>query len=173
MKASRYITHVKRLTECRDPVRTLFERARGLGRKLGPVLFQLPPNMKADPDRLRGFCRLLSPKRAGVFEFRHESWFAESVYAVLRDRGVALCVPVGGPVGSVDLVVTAPLVYVRMHAGRGRDGNFTPTQLREWAGHLRTVVDRGLDVYVYFNNDWQGFAIRNALELRQLLGVGC
>lgn len=169
VKASRFITHVRRLRDCRDPVRTFLDRARGLGRKLGPVLFQLPPTMGVDLDRLEGFIRALPPRRRYVLEVRHTSWLDDAVYDRLRRRGIALCIAVGGAVEPADLPVTGGFVYVRMHAGRGKDGNFTRSQLEEWADPIRRLRRDGRDVYVYFNNDWQGLAVRNAQTLRALL----
>jgi uncharacterized protein YecE (DUF72 family) len=169
VKASRFITHIKRLRDCRDPVRTFFAHARGLSGKLGPVLFQLPPTMHSDVQRLRDFSKVLSRKRRCVFEFRHESWFTEAVYDVLAERALALCIAIGGRLEAATIPFTAPFVYLRMHVGRGKDGAFTRTQLKEWAERVRGLADEGMDVYVFFNNDWEGFAIRNALDLGRLL----
>lgn len=171
VKASRFITHVKRLRDCRDPVVTFLDHARGLGRKLGPVLYQLPPNMQLDLDRLEAFIRVLPPRRRCVLEVRHASWLQDAVYDRLRRRGIAFCIAVGGAVEPHDLPVTADFVYVRMHAGRGRDGNFTARQLEEWADCMGRLREEGKDLYVYFNNDWQGFAVRNAQALRERLSV--
>jgi uncharacterized protein YecE (DUF72 family) len=171
VKASRYITHIKRLRECEGPVKTFFERARGLGRKLGPVLFQLPPNLKADVERLRMFARLLPRGHRCVFEFRHESWIVEPVFDVLAERSLAGCIAVGGSLEALDLRQAAEFRYLRMHAGYGREGNFTQAQLEDWAKSTKSLSNRGTDVYVYFNNDWKGYAIRNAQALRQLLGI--
>lgn len=173
VKASRFITHVKRLKDVEQPVQTFLGRAGELGAKLGPVLFQLPPTFRADVPRLREFLAAL-PTGTGhrwVLEVRHPSWLHEEVYSALRYRGAALCLAVGGALEVGEAADTASFVFVRMHAGRGRDGNFTARQLGEWAQRVSHVRDAGKDVYVYFNNDWQGFAIRNAMKLRELLGV--
>ena len=168
VKASRYITHIKRLRDCEAPIALLLERARELKSKLGPILFQLPPTMKIDPDRLSAFLAILPRRLRWVMEFRHPSWFAASSYALLEEHRVALCIPVGGII-TADPIATAQFVYLRMHAGKGSGGSFTPTQLRTWADHVRAFRREGRDVYVYFNNDWLGKAVKNAVQLRRLL----
>ncbi len=170
VKASRFITHVKRLREPDEPLALLLERAAELGPKLGPVLFQLPPTFQLDSARLATFLEALPRDRQWVIEFRHPSWHHPDVYDLLGRRGVALCVPVGGRV-QPDLVMTAPFVYVRMHAGAAPGGGFTDDQLRAWARRIRALRSAGREVYVYFNNDWDGHAVRDAASLRALLGI--
>jgi uncharacterized protein YecE (DUF72 family) len=168
VKASRYITHIKRLRDCEAPIALLLERAGELKSKLGPILFQLPPTMKIDLDRLSSFLAILPRRLRWVMEFRHPSWFTPDTYALLEQRNVALCIPVGGVIAA-DPIATAPFVYLRMHAGKGRGGAFTATQLRTWADCIRAFRREGRDVYVYFNNDWLGMAVKNAAELRRLM----
>ncbi len=170
VKASRFITHVKRLRDPDEPLALLLERAAGLGDALGPILFQLPPTFQVDLARLGEFLGALPLDRRWTLEFRHPSWQTEPVYQLLGRRGVALCVPVGGRV-QPDLVTTAPFAYLRMHAGAGPGGGFTDDQLRAWAGRIRGLRAAGKEVYVYFNNDWEGHAVRDAARLRALLGV--
>jgi uncharacterized protein YecE (DUF72 family) len=171
VKASRFITHVKRLKDSREAVAAFLDRARGLGRKLGPTLFQLPPNFSVNLERLHAFLRLLPARPLPVLEFRHPSWFTEEVYALLRARKANLCIPVGGPLPDPPVVVTGPAAYLRLHSGRGRDGGFTHAQLADWAERIRGLIGVVPSVYVYFNNDWAGFAVRNAATLRSLLGA--
>lgn len=168
VKASRFITHIKRLRDCEAPLALFLGRARELKSKLGPILFQLPPTQKIDLDRLSRFLAILPPRIRWVMEFRHQSWFTADTYECLQQRRVALCIPVGGPV-TADPVATAPFAYVRMHAGVLTGGGFSLAQLRTWAGRIRTFRRAGRDVYVYFNNDWLGMAVKNALELKRLL----
>jgi uncharacterized protein YecE (DUF72 family) len=170
VKASRFITHVKRLREPAEPLRLLLERAGALGDGLGPILFQLPPTFHADTRRLEEFLGELPPGLQWVLEFRHPSWHAPEVYHLLGQAGVALCIPVGGRVHP-DLVTTAPFTYIRMHAGAGPDGGFTDDQLRAWAGRVRALRQAGKKVYVYFNNDREGHAVRDAERLRSLHGI--
>ncbi len=170
VKASRYLTHVKRLRELPQGLRRLRERIAPLemAGKLGPVLWQLPPNFERDDERLAAALAELGAGRH-AFEFRHPSWFTEEVEALLRAHDVAFVVadsrrhplPVPGR--------TASWTYLRFHDGRGRDGNYSERQLAEWASGLRRGRGGG---YVFFNNDWEGFAVANALRLRDLLDNG-
>jgi uncharacterized protein YecE (DUF72 family) len=170
VKASRFITHVKRLSDPGEPLRLLLERAAGLEDALGPILFQLPPTFQLDPGRLAAFLDALPEGPQWTIEFRHPSWQRDDVYDRLGRRGVALCVPVGGRV-QPDLVTTASFAYIRMHAGAGPGGGFTDDQLRAWAGRVRGLRHAGKQVYLYFNNDWEGHAVRDAARLRALLEV--
>jgi uncharacterized protein YecE (DUF72 family) len=170
VKASRYITHIKRLRDVADELTLFLERADHLGPKLGPILFQLPPNQQIDVSRLSDFLVLLSRDRRWVVEFRHPSWHTREVYQLLSDHGVALCIPVGGGLHP-DRVTTAPFTYLRMHRGKEPAGGFTDDELASWAAQIRGLRSAGAEVYVYFNNDWGGFAIRDAVKLRELLGL--
>lgn len=170
VKASRYITHIKRLRDVVDELALFLERADHLGRKLGPVLFQLPPTQQLELSRLRDFLKLLSQDRRWVIEFRHPSWHTDEVYRLLTDHSVALCIPVGGSLDP-DRVTTAPFTYIRMHRGKEPGGGFTDDELIAWAAQVRALRGAGKDVYVYCNNDWGGFAIRDAIKLRELLGA--
>ena len=171
VKASRFITHTLRLRDSGPALAELETRAALLGEKRGPMLFQLPPTFPLDLPRLDSFVAQLDPARRWVMEFRHPSWHQPEVYDALARRVVALCIPIGGPVFP-DLVVTAPFVYLRFHAGRGPGGGFEAEALREWAGRLRGVRRSGLDAYVYFNNDRDGHAVRDAQSLTELLRPG-
>jgi uncharacterized protein YecE (DUF72 family) len=174
VKASRYMTHVKRLKDVRAGLGPFLERLEPLleSPKLGPILWQLPPNFRRDDDRLADALTALPPGRH-CFEFRHESWFCADVYDLLREHGVALVIadrPEVHVFQSREL--TADWTFVRFHAGtRGRRGNYSETELQEWAERIAGWSERGVDVHAYFNNDWEGFAIRNGLRLQQLLGI--
>lgn len=170
VKANRFITHVKRLHDCGEPVADFLARAGELTPKLGPLLFQLPPTLEADLGRLDEFLAILPSGPQWVIEFRHPSWHVPAVYDRLGQRGIALCIPVGGRVRP-DLVTTADFAYFRMHAGRGPAGGFSPAQLRDWAGRIRGLRRSGKATYVYFNNDREAHAIRDAARLRALLGI--
>jgi uncharacterized protein YecE (DUF72 family) len=172
VKASRYLTHVKRLTEVGQglerfyaPVMPLVEAGR-----LGPVLWQLPPNFQRDEDRLGALLNALldCPPGRHCVEFRHSSWFVPDVYALLRAHGAALVI---GDRKGLDLPrdVIGDWTFVRFHHGhRGRRGNYSQTELEEWARRIRGWLPTA-DVYAYFNNDWEVFAPRNARTLRRLL----
>jgi uncharacterized protein YecE (DUF72 family) len=169
VKASRYITHVKRLRDVKAALALFLERAVELGPKLGPLLFQLPPNQPADIPRLSDFLALLPAHLHWVLEFRHPSWHTRQVYQLLSQHGVALCIPVGGGLHP-DRITTAPFTYVRMHRGQEPGGGFTAGELRSWASQTRALSEAGKHVYVYFNNDWEGYAVRDAATLQKLLG---
>ena len=170
VKASRYITHIRRLREASESIALFMERAERLGPKLGPVLFQLPPTFTADVAALRRFLGQLPRGGRWVVEFRHPSWHTPQVYEALADHAVALCIPVGGRVRP-DLVTTAPFVYIRMHAGEGPGGGFTAGQLTHWAARVRALGKAGKERFVYFNNDAGGHAPRDARTLLDLLGI--
>lgn len=170
VKASRYITHIKRLRDAAEPLAVFLERASRLGPKLGPLLCQLPPTLQADLGVLRQFLDQLPEGRRWVVEFRHPSWHTPEVYQTLGARAVALCIPVGGRVRP-DLVTTAPFAYIRMHSGEGEGGGFTGEQVEWWAGRIDALARSGKDCYVYFNNDPGGHAPRDALALLDLLGA--
>jgi uncharacterized protein YecE (DUF72 family) len=170
VKASRYITHLKRLHNVGDEIALFMERATMLGSKLGPVLFQLPPTQRIDTARLRTFLALLTQNQRWVVEFRHPSWHTSETYQLLAEAGVALCIPVGGRV-EPDHITTAAFTYVRMHRGQEPAGGFTREQLKSWAAQVRALATSGKEVYIYFNNDWEGFALRDAVTFETLVGL--
>jgi uncharacterized protein YecE (DUF72 family) len=173
VKMSRYATHIKRLRDLAPSIALFYERIGPLvgSPKLGPVLWQLPPDFRRDDDRLRTALEQL-PAGRHCFEFRHESWFVEEVYELLRRRGVALVIGDDPRRPFQAHVFTAGWTFIRFHHGtRGRDSNYSRRELGEWAQRIRAWA-RELEVLAYFNNDRRGFAPRNALELRKLVGVG-
>jgi uncharacterized protein YecE (DUF72 family) len=168
IKASRYITHIRRLRECRDPVRLLWSRCRRLGKKLGPVLFQLPPNFKADVDLLRGFLRLLPKSMRAAFEFRHPSWESDETRRALDEAACAL-VLADRPGARVPDVVTGGWSYIRFHEGTLLSPGYRRSKLRRWADRIAEMPAR--ETFVYFNNDTGGAAVQDALTLTELLRV--
>jgi uncharacterized protein YecE (DUF72 family) len=165
VKVSRYITHIKRLQDVPEHLPLLYERIEPLRRKLGVLLWQLPPTFKADLGRLAAALEQLPRGERHAFEFRHPSWFTEETYTLLREHEAALVIV---DAGHVEL--TAPFTYVRFHRGRrGRNGNYSHRELEEWAERLRRLNEEA-DVYAYFNNDWEGYAVENARTLASLLG---
>jgi uncharacterized protein YecE (DUF72 family) len=170
VKASRYLTHIKRLTTVEDGVKLLYERIEPLAQspKMGPVLWQLPGNFQRDDERLRGALKGL-PKGRHCFEFRHPSWFCDEVYKLLRRHRVALVIGDTPERPFQTHELTAAWTFVRFHYGhRGRGGNYSRTELEEWAERIRGWRER-VEVYAYFNNDWKEYAVKNALELKKLL----
>jgi len=171
VKGSRYLTHIRRLRDAGQGVERFYACIDPLvgSDKLGPVLWQLPGNFHRDDERLATFLDALPPGRHTV-EFRHESWFAPDVYALLRERRAALTIGDTPERPFQTHELTADWTFVRFHYGRGREGNYSRRQLEDW--HER--IDgwrRRVDVYAYFNNDWHGFAVANGLDLRRLLAA--
>jgi uncharacterized protein YecE (DUF72 family) len=170
VKASRYLTHVKRLRDLGPGLDRFLERIEPLDGKLGPFLWQLPPNFPRDDARLAAALALLPLGERHAIEFRHASWFADEVYALLRRYGVALVIGDRPEVYDFQThELTAGWTYVRFHHGsRGRRGNYSERELEEWAERIRTWSE-DIEVYAYFNNDWEAFAVKNALRLKALL----
>lgn len=176
-KANRYITHNKKLLpggRYGEPVRDLLDALAGVGEHLGPILFQLPPQMRRDDARLRAFLARL-PQREGVryaFEFRESSWYADEVYDMLGEHGVAFCLHDWLDAPTPKDVVTAQLVYVRFHGVHAPyAGLYGPRRLTPWLARVRRWRDAGHDVLVYFNNDQRAYATRDARWLAEKLGV--
>jgi uncharacterized protein YecE (DUF72 family) len=173
VKASRYLTHVKRLTDLGSGIQRYYERLEPLARspKLGPVLWQLPANFRRDDERLGAALAALPPGRH-CFEFRHASWFVEPVYDLLRNHGAALVIGDRPEVKEFQAhELTADWTYARFHYGsRGRRGNYSESELEEWAQRFEDWR-REVEIFAYFNNDWEVFAVRNALWLKTRLLV--
>jgi uncharacterized protein YecE (DUF72 family) len=170
VKMSRYVTHVKRLRDLPPSIELFYSRIGPLGGspKLGPVLWQLPGTFHRDDDRLAGALEALPPGRH-CFEFRHESWFVDEVYELLRRHEVALVVGDTPTRPFQTHELTAGWTFVRFHHGtRGRHSNYSERELEEWA---RRIERWDVDVYAYFNNDRNGYAVRNGLWLKERLGV--
>ena len=166
VKASRFITHIRRLRDCEEPMKLLVSRARKLGRKLGPVLVQLPPGFSIDMERLRRFLRTVPRGVRPAFEFRDGSWFVDDVFEALDRAGAAL-VLADRPRARVPDVVTGGWSYVRFHQGTDTGPDYTRGKLRTWADRIAAMQTR--NVYAYFNNDTGGAAVRDAGVLRELL----
>jgi uncharacterized protein YecE (DUF72 family) len=172
IKMSRYVTHIKRLRDLRPSLELFYDRIAPLvgSHKLGPMLWQLPPTFVRDDARLAETIAQL-PAGRHAFEFRHPSWFAPDVTGMLREHGIALVIGDRPEVRAFQShELTAEWTFVRFHHGsRGRRGNYSETELHEWAERIRSWPVE--ECYLYFNNDWEGFATRNASRLRALLRV--
>jgi len=170
IKVSRFITHIKRLKDVAEPVETFLSRARHLDEKLGPLLYQLPPNMHRNDERLDSFLSLLRGGLHHVIEFRHGSWLDEGVFNILRRHNVGLCV-FDMPEMSCPLLATADFAYIRFHGSSGLYFScYSDEELEGWAHRISALAKGLAAVYIYFNNDAEGFAIRNARTLREKLG---
>jgi uncharacterized protein YecE (DUF72 family) len=170
LKASRYLTHVRRLREIDRGIARYYERIEPLvdSGKLGPVVWQLPATFRRDDDVLADALSGMPPGRH-CFEFRHESWFTGDVYAILREHGAALVIGDSPKWPFQARELTADWTLIRLHHGaRGRRGNYSETEIGEWARRIAQWRRRA-EAFVYFNNDWEGFAVRNALSLKRRL----
>jgi uncharacterized protein YecE (DUF72 family) len=171
VKASRYLTHIKRLVDIREGIARFYEPLQPMieAGRLGPVLWQLPENFHRDDGRLEGWLSELPPGRHTI-EFRHDSWFVPEVLDALRARGVALTIGDHPSRPFQSHAATSDWRFVRFHYGhRGRNGNYSATEISTWARRI-AQWRRDTEVYAYFNNDWQGFAPANAKALERALG---
>ena len=170
VKASRFLTHMKKLKDPEEPIERLFTRMRALGRHLGPVLYQLPPGWKVDIERFRHFLEVLPRRIRHVVEFREPTWYDRAIRDLLARHGVALCLhDMPGSATGRD-AESGPFVYVRFHGATSKyGGGYSEERLRDWAGWLNARRAEGRDVYAYFNNDVGGHAPRDAVTLRRVL----
>ena len=179
VKASRFLTHIKRLRDPEEPLERLLTNARPLGPTLGPILYQLPPRWFPDEDRLRVFLEALPARIAPtsryrahhVMEFREPRGYEPWVLDLLQEHNVALCVH-DMPGSESPLLTTGPIVYLRLHGfGKKYGGSYPDEVLAEWAAWLARGVASGRDAYVYFNNDMNGFAVHDATRLRAMVAL--
>jgi uncharacterized protein YecE (DUF72 family) len=170
VKASRYLTHMKKLKEPREPIARFFTRARRLGRAFGPVLYQLPPRWPVNVDRLRAFAARLPRTRLHAIEFRDPSWYTDEVFAVLERYRIALCLHDMAGSASGRLAV-GPFVYARFHGVQKYAGSYSDQTLDDWSRWLAAQAREGRAVYAYFNNDIDAQAPTDARRLRQRLAA--
>jgi uncharacterized protein YecE (DUF72 family) len=171
-KASKFITHWKRLSQNSvNSLELLEDRLSLLGDKVGPILFQLPPNFEANADRLIAFFKLLSNKRRYSFEFRHPSWYAPRLLRLLSEQNISLCISDHHD-APAPWKRTADFVYVRGHGPQGRyKGHYRTDTLAEWAKRIRSWKKQGCDVFVYFDNDQKSAAPADAFRLKHLMSA--
>jgi uncharacterized protein YecE (DUF72 family) len=169
VKVSRFITHIKKLRNAKEPMENFLAHARFLEAKLGPLLYQLPPNMKRNDEVLEDFLSLLPEGLNHVFEFRNPSWLDEGVFDVLRRHGVGFCI-YDMPDFTTPLVATANFAYIRFHGSTWMYGGcYSDEELKDWAGKIARLSEGLSAVYIYFNNDAEAFAIQNARTLASYL----
>ncbi|MFE7777576.1 DUF72 domain-containing protein [Streptomyces sp. NPDC057445] len=175
VKASRYLTHIKRLRDPEEPVRRLLSHAEGLKERLGPVLLQLPPGLRSDPGALDATLACFPSRVRVAVEPRHESWWTDEVRDVLKSRGAALCWADRGSRPVTPLWRTADWGYVRLHEGRAEPWpRYGRQALSAWAGRIADAWPDRADVFVYFNNDPGGAAVRDARAfIRAASSRGC
>ena len=169
IKGSRYITHTKRLFIEKDSVNLLMERTGSLGKKLKVVLWQLPSGLKVDSERLENFLELLKSYGCRfAFEFRHESWFCEEIYEALRKYNAALVIA-DSPNFPRFEVQTTDFSYIRFHGRKSLySSKYSSCEMRAWSEKIAKLSKKG-DVFAYFNNDSNAFAVKNAIELQKML----
>jgi uncharacterized protein YecE (DUF72 family) len=166
-KASRYLTHVRRLRDCAEPLRRMWDVFEGAGAKLGPVLFQLPPNLPADLDRLAAFVGIMPGGMRAAFEFRHPSWSTEEVADILEASGCTLVHADRPGVRAAEIPAVGGWSYVRFHQGSGTAPGYERRKLASYADRIAALDAR--ETFVYFNNDTGGAAVRDARTLTELL----
>jgi uncharacterized protein YecE (DUF72 family) len=169
VKASRFITHMKKLNLDREGIKKFFTSVKKLNEKLGVILFQLPPRWKLNAERLASFISVLPRKYRYAFEFREHSWYNKKVYAMLKAANCAFCIyELEHHLSPME--VTADFVYVRLHGpGNKYQGSYSSGTLKEWSKRCKEWQRRGKDVFVYFDNDQEGYAAFNAISLCSLV----
>lgn len=169
VKANQYITHRKRLHDCKDSLEYFFKVMQHFRSKLGPILFQLPPSFKVNPERLIEFVGLLDKSHQYTFEFRHESWFTEEIYDILRENEIALCITdLNGSLSPEE--ITSHFTYIRLHGPqKAYQGTYGKSQLEHWQKKIEKWTASGISVFCYFDNDDKGYAIQDAKTLQTIL----
>jgi len=170
VKGNRFITHLKRLKDPDESVKRFFDSVDKLGAATGPILWQLSPSFHRDDERLATFLEALPRGYRHTFEFRHTSWLDPAVYELLGKHHAALCIP-DRPDLPRDIRCTSNWSYIRMHSSNHDDGLYNHHELGTWAHRIREFTKEGADVWVYFDNDQEGFAIENARYLTESLGI--
>jgi uncharacterized protein YecE (DUF72 family) len=169
VKVSRFITHIKRLKDCDEALANFMSRAGILKEKLGPLLYQLPPSMHRNDEILESFLNVLPRELKHVIEFRHESWLVDEVFDILRQYHAGLCV-FDMPALTSPLLATADFAYIRFHGSDSLYSScYTDNELSDWAHSIAELAENLDSVYIYFNNDVQGFAVSNAETIKQFL----
>lgn len=172
VKVSRFITHIKRLKNSEEAMGNFVKRAMILGEKLGPLLYQLPPSMHRNDETLESFLSSLPGEMKHVIEFRHQSWLAEKVFEIMRQHNAGLCV-FDMPSFTCPLRATADFAYIRFHGSNSLYSScYSDEELAGWAKRIADLALNLDSVYIYFNNDVGGFAVRNALTIRDYLAKG-
>lgn len=167
IKASRYITHQKRLHDCKESVDLFYAHIQAVKTKTGPILFQLPPSFKLNKERLKEFIKGLKKSHRHVFEFRHESWYVDEIYELLEKNKIALCISdLTGK--TTPEVITTDFTYMRLHGPKlAYQGSYGPL-LKEWKKKISQWSSKAT-VYCYFDNDKKGYAIQDAKVLKEML----
>jgi len=168
VKANRYFTHLKKLNVARNEILEFLNACLGLEKKLGPILFQLPPKWNINTERLERFLEMLPPEYRYTFEFRNPSWYHDEVFTLLKKYNCAFCIyDLAGHQSPI--VATADFVYIRLHGpGEKYQGSYSRSALERWAKMCNVWLNEKKDVYIYFDNDQEGYAAFNALEIKKI-----
>lgn len=169
VKGSRYITHMKKLKDPGQSSKKLFAHIKRLKTKQGPVLFQLPPRWGFNKERFENFLSILPVKYRYSFEFREKSWWNDKVLELLKKHNYAFCIyELAGTLSPKE--ITADFVYIRLHGpGDKYQGSYSNKELSGWAGAISSWRRNHKDIYIYFDNDDSGYAVNNALKLKDML----
>ncbi|MFN3404395.1 MAG: DUF72 domain-containing protein [Cytophagaceae bacterium] len=169
VKASRYITHIKKLNDCQEPLDRLLNNVSYLNEKLGPILFQLPPGWKINIDRLEGFLKLLPSDLRFTLEFRNHTWYTDETYDLLKRHNVSFCI-YELEYHQSPMISTADFIYIRLHGPETKyAGDYDCNTLELWKERIIQWNQEGKDVYCYFDNDQNAYAAYNALTLQDML----
>jgi uncharacterized protein YecE (DUF72 family) len=167
VKASRFITHIKKLHDVKEPVERFFRSMSPLEEKLGPVLFQLPPSLHYDKSLLEEFCSVLPDSQRCTIEARHESWTSKESISIMKEHGIAWCISDSAGRYPFLEAVTSDFVYIRFHGSTDLyASDYSEQELQGWAAKIRGF---GVDTYAYFDNDFNAYAPQNALRLKELV----
>lgn len=170
VKANRYLTQARKLKDCEEPMERMMASFRHFGPTLGPILYQLPPQFGINLERLESFLRILPVGIAHIFEFRHPSWYANAVYALLDRHDAGLCIH-DMPGSASPRLAIGGTTYVRFHGGGGKyQGRYAEARLREWSDWMMAQEKDGRAVWAYFNNDIDAAAVEDALTLKAMAG---
>lgn len=169
VKANRFLTQAKKLKQCEEPLERMMSAVRHLGDRLGPILYQLPPSLKINLNRLRDFLEILPKDVTNVFEFREKSWYVPDTYALLDRHGASLVVH-DMPGSASERIAVGPVAYVRFHGTAGKYwGRYSDDVLVQWADWLIATAQQGKSCWCYFNNDIHGHAIHDAQTLKSMI----
>jgi uncharacterized protein YecE (DUF72 family) len=170
VKANRFLTQAKKLKDCEEPLERMMGAVRRLGDRLGPMLYQLPPNLRINLERLESFLQIAPKDVANVFEFREKSWYVPETFALLDRYGASVCAH-DMPGSASERVAVGPIAYVRLHGGEGKYwGRYSDERLLAWTDWIVAQVRGGRSAWCYFNNDIHGHAIHDAQTLKSMVG---
>ena len=167
LKASKFITHTKRLKNVQDPLDKFYNSISGLKEKCGPILFQLPPSLSFEKKLLEDFCKMLDPSYKYALEVRHKSWINNEVFEILKKYNIAFCISDSAGRYPYHEAITSDFIYIRLHGPtKLYASEYTEQEISDWATKLKGWQK---DAFVYFDNDFKGYAIKNAKMLKDLL----